>query len=80
MDDGILQPDPETIVVSLHPSHEHGDVVSVIFHDGPTGYPYRVVLDPDSAYWLAGLLASAVESPRVAAIADQMKAAQRDRA
>ncbi|MGE0216965.1 hypothetical protein [Mycolicibacterium sp.] len=79
MDDGFLQPDPDTFAVSVHPSHERGDRVSVLFHDGPSVVPYRIVLDPDAAYYLAGLLASAVESPRVTAIADQMKAAQRDR-
>lgn len=79
MDDGLLQPDPDTLTVNLHPSHDHGDRVSVLFHDGPSGVPFRVVLDPDTAYLLAGLLASAVQSPRVTAVADQIKAAQRDR-
>lgn len=78
MDDALLQ--PQTLAVSVHPSHHHGDRVSVQFHDGPTGYPYRVLLTPEAAEYLATLLQTAVESPRIGAAADQIRTAQRERA
>jgi len=74
----LLQPEPATIVVSFHPQHHHGDRVSLKFTDAATGLDYQLVADPDTTDYLSRLFASAVKSPRITQIADQMKAAQRD--
>lgn len=79
MTDVLLQPDPPTVVVSFHPNHHHGDRVSLQFTDATTGSDYRLLLDPDTAHYIGTLFATALESPRVTAAADQMRAAQRDR-
>lgn len=77
MDEAILQPD--ALAVSVHPSHQHGDLISVLFTDGPTSFPYRLLLTPEDAEYLATLLATAVQSPGMKAAADQIRARQRDK-
>jgi alcohol dehydrogenase class IV len=72
----LLQPDPNSIVVNYHPNHSLGDVVSIQF-DTEHGR-HVVVFTPAVADYLATLFATAVKSPRIGAIADQMKSAQRD--
>lgn len=74
----LLQPGPNTLAVSYHPRRDDGDAVSVRFDDAEHG---RVViaLTPELADHLATLLATATQSPRIGAHADQLRAAQRDR-
>lgn len=73
----LLQPDPRTLILSRHPNHELGDVVSIQF-DTHEGNRYVLVVDVDTADYLAAVLASAVHSPKVIAAVDQMHAEQRD--
>jgi hypothetical protein len=74
----LLQPDPQTILVSYHPEHSLGDAVSVQFDDREHG-SHVVVFAPEVANHLSRLLATAVKSPRIGAIADQIRAEQRDK-
>lgn len=73
----LLKPNPQSLVLSRHPSHELGDVVSMQF-DTHEGKRYVLVVDVDTADYLAAVLASACHSPKVIAAVDQMHAAQRD--
>jgi hypothetical protein len=70
--------DPASLVVSMHPNRVQGRRVSMAFNDGNTGKHYVLVIDPPTTEYLTTLLATAIESPRISAIADQMEAAQRD--
>lgn len=63
--------------MSYHPSHAHGDAVSVQFTDAQHG-TYLIAVTPELAEHLATLLATAASSPRIGAYADQLRAAQRD--
>ncbi|CAJ1504146.1 hypothetical protein [[Mycobacterium] holstebronense] len=73
----LLQPDPDTVAVSLHPRHESADVVSIRFSDAEHG-GYLIAVSTELAEHLATLLATATKSPRIGAHADQLKAAQRE--
>ena len=73
----LLQPDPATIVVSYHPRHGEGDCVSVQFDDRKLGR-FVIALTPETVEYLAILFTTAVKSPRISCIADQMRAEQRD--
>ncbi|ORA68293.1 hypothetical protein BST23_04220 [Mycolicibacterium elephantis] len=74
----LLQPDPTTLVVSMHPNRTHGRRVSMAFTDGHTGHRYQLVLDPEATDYVTRLLATAIKSPRITAMADQIEAAQRE--
>lgn len=74
----LLAPDPDTLIVSYHPRHADDDCVSVQFDD-PNRGRFMVVLTPDTVDYLSRLFATAINSPRIGAIADQMRAAQRER-
>ena len=74
----LLQIDPQTLVVSMHPNRVHGRRVSMAFTDGHTGSRYMIVIDPATTDYLTALLATAIESPRISAMADQVEAAQRE--
>jgi hypothetical protein len=73
----LLQPDPQSIVVSLHPSHAHGDCVSVQFDDPKHGRQI-VAFAPEVADYLATLFATATRSAYIGAKADQVRAEQRE--
>lgn len=77
-DTTLLQPCPDSVAISYHPSHAYGDAVSIQFDD-PAHGPIVVAFTPETADHIATLLATAVQSPRIHAAADQMRAAQRDR-
>ncbi|MDP7725093.1 hypothetical protein [Mycobacterium sp. TY814] len=72
----LLQPDPKTLVVSYHP-YRDGDAVSLQFSDPERGR-YVLAFSPEMTNYLATLFATAVKSPRIGAIADQIRAAQRE--
>lgn len=74
----LLQPDPDSVAVSYHPRRDEGDAVSVQFDDTRHG---RVVIafTPELAAHLATLLATATQSSRIGAHADQLRATQRER-
>ncbi|UJL27013.1 hypothetical protein HZU38_18905 [Mycolicibacterium vanbaalenii] len=74
----LLQPNPNTVVVSYHPKHDGPDAVSVQLDDTVHGR-FVLAFTPETVDHLARLLATSVKSSRVQATADQMKAAQRDR-
>jgi hypothetical protein len=74
----LLQPDPQSLVVSVHPYHGDADRVSVQFED-PAHGRFLVALSPATADYLATLFATAVRSVRIGAIADQMRTDQRER-
>lgn len=74
----LLVPDTPSLRVSVHPSHEDGDLLSVAFTDARDGQPYLVALDPALAAVLATLIATGLESPRIGAEADQIRAQQRE--
>lgn len=76
---GLLQPDPESLAVALHPNRELGDLVAVNFTDGATGKDFALVLPLAVTQHVADLLATAVQSPRIGAAADQIRAHQRNR-
>jgi hypothetical protein len=71
----LVQPLPSSLTVSRHP-HRDGDAVSVVMVAGNNGRRYLLTLDTDTADYLAGLLASAVRSPKVNAQAAEILAAQ----
>ncbi len=76
-DPQLLQPIVSTIVVSWHVNHELGDSVSIRFTD-PTQGQFLVAFDPEVAEYLAQLLATTNRSPGLQALADQMRAEQRE--
>lgn len=73
----LLQIDGASLVVSMHP-HIDGRRVSAAFTDGNSGQRYMLVIDPATTDYLTRLLATAIESPRISAMADQMEAQQRE--
>ncbi|TXI58280.1 hypothetical protein [Mycolicibacter arupensis] len=64
--------------MSYHPSHAHGDAVSIRLVDAEHG-EFLVAVTPELAENLGTLLVTAVSSPRIGAHADQLRATQRDR-
>lgn len=77
MNDAILLvPEHDSIRVSVHPNH-HGDAVSLAFT--VAGTPYVLAVDPATAEQISTLLTTGVKSPRIGAMADQLRAAQRER-
>lgn len=73
----LLQPEPRTLTVTYHP-HRDGDRIAIQFDDGLTRQHHVLTVDPSTADYLASLLATATQSPRIGAAADQIRAKQRD--
>jgi hypothetical protein len=73
----FLVPDPTTRTIAVHPDPD-GDVVSETFTDARTGITYVIARDPEAAHHLSSELHQAVTSPRMGAMADQLRAARRD--
>lgn len=74
----LIVPDPDTWAITVKP-HLDGDVVLETVTDTLTGRTYVITRTLAGAEQIATLLHTAVVSPRVGAIADQMRAEQRDR-
>lgn len=74
-DPTLLQ--PQDLAVSYHPRRDHGDAISIQFSDAEHGH-FVVAVTPELADHLATLLATATQSPRIGAYADQLRAAQRE--
>lgn len=74
----LIVPDPDTWAISVKP-HLDGDTVLETITDTITGRTFVIARTLAGAEEIATLLQTAVESPRIGAIADQMRAAQRDR-
>lgn len=70
----LIQPLRSSITVSRHP-HTDGDAISVAVVAGNTGTRHLILLDTATAEHLADLLATAVRSPRVNALADERRGA-----
>lgn len=79
MTEVLIQPDTATLRVSRHPSHAHGDAVSVRYTDMQTGTAHVWVVPVEVTDVLAETLATIVQSAAVNARADQLRAEQRDR-
>lgn len=75
--DVLVVPDPISLTIGVAPDLA-GDVVVERFVDARTGTTYVVARDPESARELATLLETAATSPRIGAVADQLRAEQRN--
>lgn len=74
----LIVPDPSLWAISVK-AHLDGDVVLETITDTRTGATYVIARTLAGAEEIATLLQTAVESPRIGAMADQFRAAQRDR-